>query len=227
MFNLNWTCIWLFYCMSSYVILLLQISVANGRYSVGSSTSSDVSNDSRTLANNPASKYQRTTAYTNNNPPGNIIPLNHATPKQNYNPSKSKQSFNSLKSGSLLKSGDYPIIGHGYSTTTTTSTTESTLSTSSTIYDHRPVAGPSIPIHSNHHSMSGLKVPSSGHHHPNHHHQINESCPHTYPFPPVEGALLSNSMKGLGYCSSIESGYTVHKEITRAIDEKKPFLMGE
>ena len=66
---------------------------------------------------------------------------------------------------------------------------------------------------------------STSHHHHNHnnnhnhdhHHNHNRNeisnitiCPHTYPFPAMEGALLSNSMKGPGYCSSIESGYKVN-----------------
>jgi hypothetical protein len=51
-------------------------------------------------------------------------------------------------------------------------------------------------------------------HNHNHNHNRNEIssitiCPHTYPFPAIEGALLSNSMKGPGYCSSLESGYKV------------------
>jgi len=52
--------------------------------------------------------------------------------------------------------------------------------------------------HNNHH-----------HHHHHHHHSNITICPHTYHFPAVEGALVSNSMKGPGYCSSIESGYMV------------------
>jgi hypothetical protein len=148
--------------------------------------------DRRRVDTIPANKYHRTMKHS----PESIEIGGHTNSKQGLN--NPKQGLNNPKQQGIR----YPTLDN---------TNPSTVNHQQTITASVAGSSPRVStiIHSNHHTLLDHKTSSSSssssstshnHNHHHHHHRNEISnitiCPHTYPFPAVEGALLSNSMKG-------------------------------
>jgi hypothetical protein len=160
-----------------------------------SSSSIDERYDDRRRVDNtiPAIKYQRIIKHT----PESREMGGHTNHKQGLN--NPKQGLNNPKQQGIR----YPTLDN---------TNPSTVNHHQTITVPVADSSPRVPtfINSNHHTLdhktstsastSSSSSTSHSHNHHYHHHRNEISnitiCPHTYPFPAVEGALLSNSMKG-------------------------------
>lgn len=221
--------LWLTYFMSYIIIIVIASSnlttatlaittltsttiatttTATATIHLDSTVSSSIDNrydDRRRVDTIPAIKYQRTIKHTLES----IEMGGHTTPKQGLNNPK-QQGLNNPKQGlnnPKQQGMRYPALDN---------TNPSTVNHHQTITASVVRLSPKVPtiIYSNHHTLDHKTSTSTSHNHHHHHHRNEISnitiCPHTYPFPAVEGTLLSNSMKGIYKSYYIGVWYMIH-----------------